>query len=178
MTEQIQGDNKAEGRSAQLLDEMNRIMVSIGATARCKKLPHESSVCEKLKGKVVTVVDDSLELLVNNVPDLVVATDGSANAIHYKNQSPEEIADQIIELRTEIVLLDYALKRTAFPYKVVVSGVDVMKALKQKGYKGKIVGYSSDGKFQEEFMNNGAICCIDKNAFEQGKEILKIAEVI
>ena len=163
-------------RRAFLLDEINRIRVSLGADV-LREIPDEFQELEEFRNKIITIVDDSRRVLAKNIPAFLVATDGNARVILCTDQTPEEIADRIISSGTDIVLLDYILKRSVNSHDVSVNGIDVMNALKSKGYDGEVIGYSSDDESQEKFMDNGAMCCADKNNIDQGEEVIKIAEV-
>ena len=92
-----------------LLDRINRALKELGSSAKYKKAPKYKPGFEHLRDKTVVIVDDVYGVLEGFIPEMMVASNGNADFIHFTNQSKEELVRQIMEKNPDIVFLDYNL---------------------------------------------------------------------
>lgn len=156
----IEADKRSEVKEKELLEKINASLAELGSTAKWKGLPDFKEEYASLRDKKITIVDDGYEILQNQLPDLMVATDGKASFVHYKNESIEKLIEQIIAKNADIVLMDYTLSED-------VTGTQVIKSLMEAGFTGKIIGYSSSKNSNEALIKSGAIGAVDKSAYNQ-----------
>ncbi len=140
----------------ELLERINAILAGLGSRARWLKLPQSQSEYATLKDKRVLMVDDIVGVLEQFVPDLVIATDGKASFLQYVKQPADELVSEMLAGNPDIILLDYNLSGD-------LKGTEIAGLLIQKGYAGKIVGFSSEGSTVKEFNKVGVSSCIEKN---------------
>ncbi|MEI7890945.1 MAG: hypothetical protein WCI36_03155 [bacterium] len=110
-----------------------------------------------LRDKKIVLVDDSLTVLRYEVPYLTVATNGNFEPIHYQAQSIEKIVEEILRKNPDVLLMDFTLS-----YDPALTGDEVIESLREAGFSGKIVGYSSDTKNDSKFIEAGADFCVEK----------------
>lgn len=164
--------NSQEPDKNLLLEKINKALLEMGSKAQYLKVPEDYPEYQALKGKKVLMLDDVKGLLEAFIPDLMVATNGNASYIFHKGETPEEVAKQIIEQNPDLALLDYSLSGG-------VTGTDIYELLKENGFAGKPIGFSSDKNSQGLFKKAGVEDCVDKDTFDTGavvKEIAKLAE--
>jgi len=166
-----EGSQIPEIQKATLLEDINKKLQELGSTARWKKTPETVPGSEVLKDKILVMVDDVVGVLQGFAPHLMVATDGKASFIHYQGQELEEMLREILGHNPNIVLLDHDLSDQ-------LKGPEIAKALKQAGFTGDIVGFSSERYAAKEFRNTGAIGCVEKEAGDPGLSIKKLADLI
>lgn len=154
-----------------LLEKINKALEDLGSTTRWKLTPEFIEGCEVLKDKVIVMVDDVKIVLESFAPDLMVATDGKANFVEYKGQKLNELLDQILQYNPNIILLDYHLSDQ-------LKGSEVLKALRESGFSGDAIGFSSDSHVISQFKTAGAKACIDKDAGQPEISVKELAEVI
>jgi hypothetical protein len=133
-----------------LLDMINAKVAELGSTAQWMKAPESHPEYASLAGKTVVMVDDSDRVLQNYVPDLMKATDGKAQFILYTDQTSGGLAQKILAANADIILMDYNLSET-------LKGATVAGILKDRGFSGVIVGFSSEKSYQEEFQRSGKV---------------------
>lgn len=163
--------NNQEPNKTLLLEKINKALLEIGSKAQYLKVPEDYPEYQTLKGKKVLMLDDVKGLLEAFIPDLMVATNGNASYIFYKGETPEEVVKQIIEQNPEIALLDYRLSKE-------VSGTDIYKILKENGFTGKSIGFSSDKDSIELFKKTGVEDCVEKDTFDTGAVVKEIAKLV
>lgn len=154
-----------------ILDKINKALKELGCTSEWKAAPEFLKEYEPLKDKKIVMIDDVLNILENLAPHLIVATEGNASCIKFENQDLNELVQKIMEDNPNIILMDYHLSDN-------VKGVDVINALKEKGFSGDIVGSSSDSRTTELFTNAGAMGNIDKNRLDAEDSVIELAELI
>ncbi len=155
-----------EAEQAAILDKINSALQELGSTSKWIRAPDFFPEYESLRNKKIVMVDDVINVLENYAPDLLVATDGKANFIHYNNETLDELVKKIISMsgiktkiiahNPNIVLLDYHLSRQ-------LTGSQVAMALK-KHFSGDIVGFSSDETTNKNFTEAGVKGCVDKGS--------------
>lgn len=154
-----------------VLSKINQRLSELGSTAKWRRPPGSFREYEVLKGKTILMVDDIQGVIEGFVPDLMVATNGNASFIHHKEQTAEELADKIIETNPDIVLLDYNLAHN-------IKGDTIARLLKEKGFAGESIGFSSENEHAGKFIRAGALGCIEKSTYEPSDSIKKLAEIV
>jgi CheY-like chemotaxis protein len=137
------------------LELVNSALRKLGSKLEYIKSPDYFPEYDKLKGKKIIMIDDVFMVLENILPDLVVASDGNAEAIHYTNQKLEDLILDLMDKNPDILILDYHLSDG-------LKGVEIAIGLKRLGFEGKIVGGSSESDKGKEFIKAGAVGNIDK----------------
>ena len=154
-----------------ILNKINEALKRFHFDGEWLRAPEFLPEYENLKGKRILIVED-IEMIIQNVlPEYIVATDGTADAILHSDQNLEKLADEILEKNPEVVLMDYTLANG-------VTGVEVMNALKNKGYSGKFLGFSSEGSREREFVRFGAIGALKKSDYPVSKTVLELARIL
>ena len=154
-----------------LLEKINQTLANLGSTSKWKEAPEFLKEYEPLKDKTIVMIDDVLNILENLAPHLIVATEGKASCIKFESQDLDELVQKITESNPDIVLMDYHLSEN-------LKGEDVVKALKEKGFLGDIVGSSSDPRTAELFANAGAKGVIDKGRLDAEDSVKELADLI
>ncbi len=153
-----------------ILQKINTTLSSLSIKDEWIKAPEFLPEYHFFKDKKVLMVDDVMGVIANNLPEYITATAGKANAIYHTRQSLDELVSQIIGENPDIVLMDYSLANE-------ITGASVIKELQAKGFKGKIVGHSSESR-SNEFKEAGAVGSIDKGSGDVSKsvkELIKLA---
>ena len=122
------------------LNKINTALADFGSELEYLKPPEFQPEYESLRGKKVVMVDDVFGVIENILPEIVVATDGNARGIHYKGQSLQELAADILSKKPDVIILDYHLSD-------YLKGIEVAKELSKIGFTGKIVGYLRNQHF-------------------------------
>ncbi|OGZ95202.1 MAG: hypothetical protein A3H69_05525 [Candidatus Sungbacteria bacterium RIFCSPLOWO2_02_FULL_47_9] len=158
--------------SATLLEKINEELevVRPASTKLLKKLPEDIEGTEILKDKIIAMIDDDEDAFEAFIPSLSVATGGRALFIPHGGQSIQELAEEIKATNAEIVLLDYHLS-------MGIDGAEVAKKLIKNGFRGTVIGFSSDKSAGDMFKRVGAFGAIDKNTNNPGAAIKKLAEI-
>jgi len=154
-----------------LLEKINRAVAELGSTLEWIKLPEAVPGTEILKDKVIVMVDDMREVLANFVSDLMMATDGKAAFVQYVGQEMEELSRQVLANNPDIVLLDHNLSDR-------VKGAAAAAALKQAGFGGSIVSFSSEQLSSREYQNVSVLGSVEKNNAHPEKSIKQLADLI
>lgn len=154
-----------------ILQKINEALKALGRTETWLKAPDFLPEYEALRGKKIILVDDVVGVLANIIPEYIVATDGSADAILHTGQSLAELVAEILAKNPEIVLMDYTLAND-------ITGVEVISELKAQGYAGKVVGNSSEKQRGKEFARVGAIGSINKSAYPTSDSIKELAVLL
>ena len=131
------GDKNFIPQEPSLIDRINGKLEALGSGMKWKKAPEIIEGAEILKDRIVAMVDDEQGVLEAFIPDLMVATDGKAIFIKYDGQTVDELIKQIQGTEANLIILDYHLSK-------VVKGSDVARALRERGFSGDTVGFSSD----------------------------------
>ena len=158
----IKTDNltgSVENKDAELLDKINSLLAELGSSAKWVELPDFNPEYSSLQGKSITIVEDSVDILKNQLPDLVVASNGKASFVLNKDEPIGELVKKIVDKNPDIVLMDGTLAN--------VKGTYVIEMLKKSGYEGKIIGYSSSEDSNDELIASGAIGAVDKSSYEK-----------
>ena len=150
------------------LQKINAALAEIGSQNRWRIAPEFLPEYERLKGKKIVMVDDTFMAIENILPELVVATDGNATAIPYKEQSLQKLVSEIMSTDPDVIILDYHLSEK-------LKGITVAKELISAGYMGKFVGCSSDRDAGKEFAKIGSLGNIDKIHYPTSEAIKKLA---
>lgn len=154
-----------------ILGKINQKLAALGSKSEWLRSPEFFPEYEMLKGKTILMVDDIKEVIEGFVPDLMVATNGNASFIQHGQQTIEELVDEIMKANPNIVLLDYNLAQD-------IKGDVVARLLKEKGFAGESIGFSSENEHAGKFMKAGALGCIEKSTFEPSDSIKKLAEIV
>ena len=162
---------KVESREEDLLQRINRALKELGSSSKWLKLPKFLPDYESLRGKKILLVDDVVEVVESLIPDLMVATDGNASFIHYKEQELELIISEILEKNPDIILLDYNLSES-------LKGTEIARILKEKAFTGKSIGFSSEKDTSKKFIDAGAFGYVEKNAYDPEACLKGIAKIV
>jgi|CXWL01.1.fsa_nt_gi CheY-like chemotaxis protein len=161
----------AETGDQVLLGKINDVLTALGVATRWRRAPKYLPEYAPLKGKSVLMVDDVMGVLENFIPDLVIATDGRASFLHHEQQTAEALASEIMSANPDIVLLDYNLAQG-------IKGDTVANLLKEQGFAGQMVGFSSENQHESKFVTAGAQGCVEKINFDPAESIKKLAEIV
>lgn len=165
-------DGALTGREdeAQILGKINEAMCRLGRTAEYScTLPVSGT--ESLRGKKITILDDTNMILELLVPMIITATKGEGDFVEYKGGTAEEVANQIMAQSPEIVLLDYDLGKK-------ITGADVAIALREKGYDGVALGFSSINRGKGGFPEDKVNGTILKNTADSSGTLRRVAEFV
>lgn len=124
-----------------------------------------------LKGKHILLIDDSERLITEFLPCLTTATEGKASAILHREQTMNELCQQILNQNPEIILMDFFLSSGIY-------GNEVVKQLLSQKPDLKIIGFSSSSGGNEEIIQAGAIGAVEKNNSEILETLEQIAGLI
>ena len=102
---------------------------------------------------------------------LVVATNGHAEFFHHTGEEPQQIVAEILKLDPDIVLMDENLHGN-------VRGTSLTRDLARTGFKGKIVGFSSDPSLARAFEQAGAVGMLRKSAFRIEENLQKLSALV
>lgn len=139
------------------LDRINEIIQRVtGKEGKVENLPKQESDLEVLRDKKIVTVSSDGEALKSMIPRMLVATNWKADFLLHRNQSTEDLATQILATEPEVIFLEY------FKPSIGVTGPRVAKLLIEKGFKGKIIGFSASPVADKEFKNAGALGSIMK----------------
>lgn len=173
----------SESGSHDLLNKLNKILAEdIGSKMKWKKPLESLDSYGKLRGESVVMVDDSEMVLGSYAPHLMAATEGEAVFIRYRDEELEPLVDNVLQHEPTVVVLDYSLPPEAardnwdddIPDKL--NGAQITKALRDKNFTGKIIGFSSEKTAVKKFMLAGADATVEKSNFDFGDDVAKIAE--
>jgi hypothetical protein len=149
-------ENKTkEDNNPDLLSKINTTLAKLGSTAKWIKTPEFRAEYKPLQDKKIILVDDSVAVLENQMPKLMVATNGKALFVLYKGEPIEELIKQILSQNADIILMDYTLSEE-------INGSMAIDLLRQEGFTGKIIGYSSSKDSNMEMVKHGAVGTVDK----------------
>ncbi len=164
---------KTEAPDTEMVGKINAVMAKLESSLRWKMAPEDRPEYASLKGKKILMVDDSFDVLESYAPELVVATEGHASCIHYHEHDKGTIVEQIMEGDPEVVLLDFHLSTH-------VKGPWVAQELIKKGFKGKIIGFSSENKREvaASFKHVGVDTCIEKDGGMPEESVKQLAEIL
>jgi CheY-like chemotaxis protein len=150
--------------SDQTIDAANEAFAALGIPQAIGKVQGTVTLArlrdahEVLHDKKITFVDDRTVYFAAYVSPLEVVSDGNAIFIQKTSQSVEELAEEIMQSKPDVVLMDYFLcsadERSAEYY----TGADVVRSLRERedeNCSSIIVGFSADGMFAE-FARAGA----------------------
>lgn len=151
-----------------VLELVNNALEKLGSKMKYIKAPEYLPEYDALKGKKIIMIDDSFDVLENILPELVVASNGNAETIHYTNQKLEELVVELLDKHPDILILDYHLSD-------YLKGIEIAKELNKAGFEGKIVGGSSESERGKEFMKVGAVGNIDKTEYPTSDTIKHLA---
>lgn len=154
-----------------ILESVNIALEKLGSKLKYIKAPEYFTEYDALKDKKIIMIDDVFGVLENMLPDLVVASQGKAEAIHYTDQTLESLIMELMDKKPDILILDYHLSDT-------LKGVEIADGLKKLGFEGKIVGGSSESERGKEFIRAGAVGNIDKTSWPLSNTIKHLAEII
>ena len=168
----MEGENilNPEVQPMTLLEKINKVLAELGSTGKWKRPPEFLEGYEPLKDKIVVMVDDVKTVLENFVPHLIVATDGKASFVEYKGQKLDELLEQIMLHKPNIVVMDYHLSEN-------LKGTSVINALREQNFPGKTIGFSSDNTARE-FSDAGAIGVVDKGGYSPEDSVEKLAKLV
>ncbi|MDO8569862.1 MAG: hypothetical protein Q7R89_03795 [bacterium] len=166
----LEDPNNQEPNRNLLLEKINKTLLEMGSKAKYLKLPEDFEEYKSLKGKKILMLDDVRRLLEAFIPDLMVATDGNATYVLHEGKRPDETAKEIIEKKPDVALLDYDLSNG-------VTGIDIYNILKENGYSGQSIGFSSSKTYSNNFKKAGIENCVNKDTgYIEGtlKELAKL----
>jgi len=166
-----------------MLERFNQILAELGFTRKYNKLPASREEYAPLEGKSVLIVDDSMSVITEFIPELLIATGGNANFVHHQEQTTndliedefERVLNTIIAENPDIVLMDLMLANN-------IRGTEVERQLRAYGFDTtKIIGFSSlSGKdIIEQFQNAGALYATSKDPWgSTADSVTRVAHVV
>lgn len=159
-------DTAGERSPEELLECINHALKDMGSTMRYKKIPDAFPGCESLKGKHITMVDDSNRVLEGFLAELMVATGGCAQFIYQQGQTVDELVNEVLATNSDVILMDYMLQE--------YHGDTVVRRIREKNPSLLCIGFSSmAGAF-----NHTGIPSVRKNAWDREKVFQEIAEIM
>jgi hypothetical protein len=141
-----------------ILEIINDALAELGDKSEWIRAPEFRPEYEALKRKSVVLVDDVKAIVTNFLPELMVATDGNAHGIIYVDETAEALTEKILSRNPDIILMDYTLSYDEDAF----TGDIVITRLREIGFTGKIIGFSSDKDKAKKFAKAGAETSIDK----------------
>ncbi len=126
-----------------------------------------------MNGQRVVYVDDQAPLL-DVYKELLAMAGAKPSTLHYTGGSPQEIAECIIEMKPDVVLLDGTLSGQ-------VSGMQVMEALVSNPkltVRPVIIGFSGEIDNCKEFQSRGADGAVFKSAASIFENLAAISEIV
>ncbi len=160
----------AEQKNA-LLERVNAALAGLQSTAKYKRLLDAVPGCEALRGKTILMVDDVQDVLESFVSPLMIATHGNASFIRYQGQPSEELVQEILNVRPEIVLIDYHLSET-------MKGDAIARLLTKQQPEIACIGFSSDKDAKQAFLDAGVKGVAPKEAYDPEPSLQAIANII
>lgn len=140
-------------------DELRRLIaerfIELGIDAKRAVLPTSGSH-PIFENRRIVLVDDSREVFAVFAPRLLARTNGTAMFIHCRDGAPQEIAQQIMAAKPDLVLVDGQLGGT-------LRGWDVVFRLYELQSELPCVGFSSDPQFERHFVKNRAAGFVHKD---------------
>lgn len=113
----------------------NEIFHSIGSERTCHGVAAVAGA-QGLQGRSILMVDDNPVVIEPFVEGLVGVTGGHAGALLHKGESAQALADRIVTINPAVTLMDYELKGDLL-------GNEVVRCLRNAGYKGTVIGFSN-----------------------------------
>lgn len=156
----------------ELLQKVNSIMEAVvGEKTDFKKLPNRVEGAEVLQNEKIVMVDDDETVFKSFIPHLLVATEGKAIFIFHGGQNKDELAIEIFQSDADVVLLDYHLS-------MGIKGTEIARTLKELGFRGIILGFSSDKSADQAFKKAGALGAVNKNTGSPEVSIRMLAQIL
>lgn len=159
-------DDACERSPEELLECINHALEDMGSTMRYKKIPDAFPGCESLKGKHITMVDDSHIILEGFLAELMIATGGCAQCIHQQGQTVDELVNEVLATNSDAILMDYMLQG--------YHDDTVIRRIREKNPSLLCIGFSS---MAGAFDHTG-IPSVRKNAWDREEVFQKIAEIV
>ena len=166
-----QEKSQEEAKKAFVLEQINKVQLENGGF-EWKGLPEILPGCEILRDKRLVMVDDMRSIFMHFSPNFIAATDGKASFIEFHGQELEDIVSEILKDNPDIVLLDNDLGWG------MLTGPEIAGALKQTGFTGDIVGFSTEDRSAKKFMQAGATGFLIKENSDLRKKIKELADLI
>lgn len=155
-----------------LVAKINIALQEVGIEKGIEKVPDVGIKAENLKGKSVLMIDDSRYELGNFIPLLMVVTDGKAKFVLYEEGKNRDLMSQLSESNADIILIDYNLSDR-------VKGHTIARALvRRHGFKGQIVGFSTDSSVSDKFKDVGALGSVFKDPTSPETSIKELNELL
>jgi len=152
-------------------NKINERLRELGSDVVCDQLPRDLPEYSVLKGKKIVIVDDLLRVAERLLPELMVATGGTADAvIQGQDMTMGGILRQVMDIKPDYVLMDRNLIR--------VRGADVVTYLSMRRPDIKCIGFSSENGFEKEFKEAGAIASVLKRPESPEECIKDLAKVL
>ncbi len=159
-----------EEKQARILEKINDALRRLGIKMERRRVVSIPGA-EPLAGKRVAIIDDNKELLSVLVPVILSVTEGEGDFVLHKGESAEEVAKEIISKAPEVVLLDYELAGR-------ITGKDVAISLREKGYDGIVLGFSSISRGESEFPSDKVDGVVLKQPADIAGSIRQVAEIV
>ncbi len=160
------GEKIPDTAKAAIRENLTRALAETGGGLSASlALPEEYNPgTEALRGKRIVMVDDEVNAVLQSIVHGSVATDGHFDVVLQKDatDTADRLADRILEKNPDLVLVD-------FDFAFSVTGDMVVRALREKGYSGRIIGSSQRSDNAEAFLKVGVINSYDK-LFKLGPE--------
>jgi len=154
-----------------LLQKVNQILESLGSTSKYKRLSEKVEGCEALKGKKVMMIDDVLGLLEQIIPELMVATDGNAQAVLHRDQTLGGLVKAVLENNPDIILIDQDLNNNA-------KGSELLPLILHHRPESFCVGFSSDKDNARKFLAAGARGFVEKSSYDTEGCLQELAKLV
>ena len=161
-----QQDNTGELTPTELLECINNALKESGSSMVYKRIPDAFPGCESLKGKHITMVDDSKLVLEGFFAELMVATGGCAHMIYQQEQTIGELVDEILATNSDAVLMDYML--------CGYQGDSIVRRIREKNPALLCIGFSS----MANAFGHVGIPAVRKDARNKQETVQKIAEIV
>ncbi|PIR87104.1 MAG: hypothetical protein COU11_02660 [Candidatus Harrisonbacteria bacterium CG10_big_fil_rev_8_21_14_0_10_49_15] len=154
-----------------ILAKINSALTGLGSTMQWLRAPDARSEYKPLEGRRIVMVDDVQMVLEGMLPELIVATSGNAEPIHFTGQQVEDLIAQILSANPEIVLVDYHLSEQ-------LKGSEVTALLRRAGFTGTVIGFSSDPDTVRAMERAGGNGCVKKEAGFPEDTVIELAKFI
>lgn len=117
------------------------------------------------------LIDDSQLVMAAFIEPLMYATNGNASFLWHRDQSPEQLMDQVVEKKPDVVLIDANLEDG-------LRGYHLIPLLKNRLPNASFIGFSTAPSTRDAFMAAGAIGFVEKDISDPERNLREIAEVL
>ena len=162
--------NPEEAHRLKILAKINAALKSLESSATYRRAYEALPEYKPLENMNIAMVDDSANIGEAFIPHFMIATNGNMSFILHKDQSLATFVKKILEVKPDIVLIDYTLENG-------IKGDDLARLLLYEGFSGKIVGFSSSAFYNKKFTDIGALA-VKKDTSEPINSVIALANLI